>query len=220
MNSLLSLPGFEYKIVSQDWHPENHVSFARNHSPPNNIPGVSTISVANSELSGQNRRSVEMRLWPPHCIQGQPGAEIVQGLSVDEVDLFVQKGTAEDTEMLSIFTDIRGNTDCYPRAVSHDAVQCLRSKGITHLFIVGLAGDYCVRQTALDAANSGFTTCVVQEGTRCVDPVNGWSDALSEFEEAGVKVVSHEGGEVARVKAIGSKSQIAEARADRTTFEH
>lgn len=137
-----------------------------------------------------------------HCLQGTKGADFVDEFLRDNVDLVVQKGMHENSEMYSIFSDAFGNFNCVGKGVSHDVIELLNARKVSHVFIVGLAGDYCVRYTALDAAKSGFATYVVQDGTRCVDPEQGWHDTLKEFEQLGVHVVLASGSEVSKVKAL------------------
>ena len=137
-----------------------------------------------------------------HCVQGTKGADFIDEFLLDKVDLVVQKGMDENSEMYSVFSDAFGNFNCVGRGVSHDVIELLKAKQVSHVFLVGLAGDYCVRYTALDAAKSGFATYVIQEGTRCVDPGQGWHDTLEDLERLGVRVVHASGSEVSKVKTL------------------
>ena len=88
-------------------------------------------------------------------------------------------------------------------AASHDLAELLHHAGVTHVFTVGLAGDYCVKCTALDAKKEGFGVYVVQEATRCVDAgEQGWGAAQKEMNDAGIDIISTEGPEVERVKRL------------------
>lgn len=121
------------------------------------------------------------------------------------VDVIVRKGMRADMEMYSVFADAFGNFDCREAGgVSHDVVGLLRGKGVTSVFVVGLAGNYCVKETALDAARSGFETYVVREGVRCVDPEGGWEGAMGKLGEGGIRVVSEDGPEVAQVRNLAT----------------
>jgi nicotinamidase-related amidase len=137
-----------------------------------------------------------------HCVQGTKGADFVDDFLQDKVDIVVQKGMDEKSEMYSVFSDAFGNFDCAGRGVSHDVIELLKARQVSHVFVVGLAGDYCVKCTALDAAKAGFTAYVVEEGTRCVDPGQGWRGTLQDFERVGVRVVRADGSEISKVKTL------------------
>lgn len=203
INSLVSLPGFVIKIATQDFHPPSHISFAPNHPPPNNKPFESSVDMRNW-VSGKDVETVKQRLWPVHCVQGTPGAEFIEEFRHDEVDVVVQKGMDKRSEMYSVFADAFGNFECVGTGVSHDVVQLLRAKQVSHVFVVGIAGDFCVRCTALDAVKAGFPAYVVEDATRCVDPDRGWQDTVKEFGLAGVRKVSASGPEISRVKALAA----------------
>ena len=92
--------------------------------------------------------------------------------------------------------------DCHPTGVSEDLVSVFKDRGITHVYTVGVAGDYCVLFTAVDAKRAGFVSYVVEEGTKCVDMGEGWEKTKKEFEKGVVQVVGAEGEEVRRVKDL------------------
>jgi len=106
----------------------------------------------------------------------------------------IEKGIDPRVEMYSAFYDPLRN----PRVSDSGLAAVLRDSGVTHVYVVGLAGDYCVRCTAADAHAEGFVTYVVEEGTRAVDSV-GWAACKTEIEEGGVSVVSKDGPEVRRL---------------------
>lgn len=188
---MLSLP-FALKIATKDFHPRDHVSFASNHPPPNNKPFESVITIANPLNPSETETT---RLWPDHCVQGTPGSELVPELDVDKVDHIVEKGQDKRVEMYSAFADPFRN----PTVTRSKLADTLRDRGITHVYIVGLAMDYCVNFTAVDSAKEMFTTYVVQEGTKAVDPSN-WGNVKSQLEAEGVALVNMDGEEVNRVK--------------------
>lgn len=131
-----------------------------------------------------------------HCVQDSPGAELLPELKSEVLDGVFKKGAVEGVETYSAFYD--------PFKIEDTGLAArLRSEGVTSVFVVGLAGDYCVRCTALDARREGFETLVVEEGTRCVDPA-AWAGVRAELEGVGVRVVSVDGEEVARVRALGA----------------
>ncbi len=151
---------------------------------------------------GKEDEKVRQRLWPPHCVQGTKGAAFIDDFQHEKVDIVVQKGLDHKSEMYSIFADAFGNFDCEGRAVSHNVVKILKDKRVSHLFIVGLAGDYCVRYTALDAVKAGFAVYVVDEGTKCVDLEQGWAETVQAFERSGVRVVQATGPEINKVRSL------------------
>jgi nicotinamidase-related amidase len=202
INSLVSLSGFVIKIATQDFHPSSHISFASNHPPPDNRPFESIVDMKNW-LPGKESETVKQKLWPVHCVQGTKGADFVDEFLQDRVDIVVQKGMNEKAEMYSVFADAFGNFNCVGTGVSHDVVEILKAKQVSHVFIVGVAGDFCVKYTALDAVKRGFAAYVVEEGTKCVSPGQGWRETVQEFERAGVQVVRADGPEISKIKAFG-----------------
>ena len=131
------------------------------------------------------------------------GAEIIDEIDVDKLDLMVKKGMDERVEMYSVFADSFGNMMAGSGGVSHDLAKVLEEKGISHVYVVGLAGDYCVKATAIDAAKAGFESFVVEEGTRCVSSQD-WDATKDDLHRHNVKVVSGDGEEVGRVRAIAA----------------
>ncbi|KAH7367736.1 isochorismatase [Plectosphaerella cucumerina] len=180
---------FVTKIATKDWHPADHTSFASNH--PGAEPFISTTAIVNPRNPAEEYTS---RLWPVHCVQGTAGAELVPELDVTRIDEIVEKGQVREVEMYSAFYD----PFKAPRVADSGLAGRLRDAGVTDVYVVGLAGDYCVKCTALDAASEGFNVWLVEEGTRCVDP-GSWEDVKTDLQAAGVKVVSATGPEVRRV---------------------
>lgn len=130
------------------------------------------------------------QLWPVHCVEGTPGAAIIPEIEVARFDLFVQKGKHSQVEMYSAFADAFGNIDpsvTLP-SVSMNITLELQAKGVTDVFVVGLAGDFCVKCTAIDSVKAGFRTWLVEEGTKCVVPTD-WNQTKEELQMAGVSVV-------------------------------
>lgn len=128
-------------------------------------------------------------------MQGTRGAELVPELDASRVDHVIEKGQDSRVEMYSAFAD-PFRDPCVSRS---GLAELLRREGVTHCFVVGLAMDYCVRWTAVDAAKEGFETVVVREGTKAVD-AEAWDDVVKEMEKEGVKMVRIDGEEVKRVK--------------------
>lgn len=188
INKLLDSNAFEYKVATKDWHPPNHISFASNHPEPNNKPFESFIEMKNV-VAGKPHETMRQRLWPRHCEQGSRGAELVSQLHTEKVDLIVEKGTDERVEMYSAFSDSFGNATEGKGGVTHDLARVLRDKGITDVCCVGLAGDYCLNYSALDATKAGFKTYLIEEGQRCVDPQT-WPKVKEGLAAGKVEVVS------------------------------
>jgi len=158
---------FDLVVATQDWHPQNHGSFASNH--PNREPGQ-TI-----DLNG-----LEQRLWPDHAVQGSKGAEFVPGLNQSRIARVFKKGTNPEVDSYSGFFDNgqRGDTglDAY-----------LKEQGVTEVYVVGLALDYCVKFTAMDAERIGFDTTVVVDASR---PVADGPGAVEAMKAVGVEIVT------------------------------
>ncbi|KAK5000836.1 NAD(+) salvage pathway protein [Elasticomyces elasticus] len=194
INSLLTLP-FTTRIATKDYHPRAHISFASNHPPPDNKPFESIITIANPYNPSETQTS---RLWPDHCVQGTPGAELIQELDAKNIQHVVEKGKDERVEMYSAFTDPFEN----PSVSTSELAKILREAQTTHVFVTGLATDYCVKHTAIDAAKEGFKTYVVKDAVRGVDPSpEGCGAAEKDMEAAGIVMVRLDGEELGMVKA-------------------
>ncbi|KAJ5130375.1 uncharacterized protein N7515_006414 [Penicillium bovifimosum] len=190
INTLLSKPGFTMRILTKDYHPKDHISFASNHPGPENQPFSSYVTM-NNPAPGKESESKLQQLWPVHCVADTAGAEIIPEIDSSNVDLVVRKGMRPEVEMYSVFADAFGNCDpgAHTHSVSLDVAAALRAQGVTDVVVVGLAGDYCVKATAIDAARVGFKSWVVEEGTKCVVPAN-WEDIKRELKDSGVSVIS------------------------------
>ncbi|KAE8451092.1 hypothetical protein EG329_004764 [Mollisiaceae sp. DMI_Dod_QoI] len=191
INTLLTLP-FSLKIATKDWHPPDHISFATNH--PNAQPFTSFTTITNPSNPSEK---YESRLWPVHCVQNTPGAELVKELDRGRVERVVEKGMRREVEMYSAFFDPLRE----PRCCDSGLVRVLREGGVTDVFVVGLAFDYCVKATAVDARREGFGTWVVREGTRGVD-AGAWEEVEGELKGEGVVCVDFEGEEVGWVRGL------------------
>jgi len=162
---------FDLVVATQDWHPKEHGSFASNHKNMN--PGDQI------ELFGLNQV-----LWPDHCIQHTYGAEISKALNTSVIDHIVKKGTDILIDSYSGFFDNGKKKE----TGLHDY---LKSKGVDMVFVVGLATDYCVKFTALDAAALGYRTFVVPDATRAVNLNDGdYPKALEEMKAAGIGMIN------------------------------
>ncbi len=193
VNYLLTLP-FKLKIATKDFHPRDHISFASNHPPPDNKPFETVITIKNPHNPSETQQS---RLWPVHCVQNTPGSDLVPELDVAKLDHVVEKGQDERVEMYSAFADPFRN----PTVHRSRLARLLKDAQITHVYIVGLAADYCVRYTAIDSAKEGFRTYVVREATRPVDSAS-WPSVEAELEQAGVGLISIDQSEIAMVQSL------------------
>lgn len=179
------------RVASQDYHPANHISFASNHPAPNNQPFESFIEMTNpNPPPGQKAETKLQQLWPVHCVADSPGAALIPEIRQDSFDLVVQKGKHPQVEMYSVFSDAFGSIDPTEtkQSVSADITSELQAKGVTDVFVVGLAGDYCVKYTAMDAVKAGFKSWLIEDATKCVVPDN-WDHVKDELRTAGVSVI-------------------------------
>jgi nicotinamidase-related amidase len=188
VNKLLDLP-FLIKIATRDWHPADHISFASNHAGKNPYTDFTTIV---NPLNASE--TYETRLWPVHCVQNTLGAELVHELDVKKIDKVVEKGQRREVEMYSAFYAPLKN----PRVSDSGLVGMLKEKGVTDVFVVGLAFDYCVMSTAVDAAREGFKTVVLAEASRAVD-ASKYDEIKAQLKAKGVDVVSVQSEELAKV---------------------
>lgn len=170
-NRLSASPRFDRVVLTQDWHPVDHQSFAARHT------GRSPGEVI--ELHG-----LTQVLWPVHCVQGTRGADFAPGLELARVAHIAQKGMDPAVDSYSGFFD-NGRR----HATGLEAY--LRGAGVTKVSVLGLATDYCVKWTALDAASLGFDTEVVVDGCRGVGLAPGdIPAALEALRDAGVTLVT------------------------------
>lgn len=162
---------FDLVIATQDWHPEDHGSFASNN------PGKQIGEM--SELGG-----LPQILWPVHCVQDTPGAEFVTELNMSNITRIFVKGTDKGIDSYSGFFD-NGHKK------STGLHNFLKEKEVKRVFVMGLALDYCVKYTALDAANLGFKTYLVEDGCRGVGLAeNDIPDSLEEMRENGIIIIN------------------------------
>ncbi|MDH4140736.1 MAG: bifunctional nicotinamidase/pyrazinamidase [Coriobacteriia bacterium] len=164
------MPSFELIVATQDWHPADHASFASNH------PGTQPGDVV--DLDG-----IDQVLWPDHCVQDSPGASFHSGMDIGPVGHVVRKGTDPRIDSYSAFFD---NLHLKETGL----VDFLREQGVSRVYLVGLATDYCVKFTALDGVQAGFEVVVVADGVRAVDLSPGDGErAIEEARSAGCTIV-------------------------------
>lgn len=161
---------YDLVVATQDWHPTDHKSFASN-NPDRNIGEV-------IDLNG-----LQQIMWPVHCVQNSKGASFADALNQEKIDKVFVKGTDPEIDSYSGFFD-------NGKRKSTGLGDYLKSKGISKIAVVGLAADYCVKFTALDAASLGFEVEVHKAGTRAVNlQPDDYENAIEEMEKAGIRVV-------------------------------
>lgn len=144
----------------------------------------------NNPAPGKEHETKPQLLWPIHCVANSPGASLIPEIEHDRLDLFIHKGQHSQVEMYSAFADAFGNLELAKAAgsVDIDLASVLREKSVTDVFVVGLAGDYCVKCTAIDAVRAGFRSWLIEEGTKSVVPAD-WDKVKDELRAAGVSVI-------------------------------
>ncbi|XWW92767.1 hypothetical protein V2A60_000693 [Cordyceps javanica] len=189
INSLLRLP-FALKVATRDWHPPDHISFASTHNHQQQQdqgqqgqqkPPVQPFTSSHTITHPSSGARYTTTLWPVHCVAGTPGAALVPELDAARLDRVLDKGRRADREMYSAFRDPFGESDSGLAAA-------LRAAGVTHVYVAGLALDYCVRATAEHAAELGFATAVLDDATRAVFP-DARDGVLAALRARGVDVV-------------------------------
>jgi nicotinamidase/pyrazinamidase len=168
---------FDHVLLTQDWHPPGHISFASSH--PGKRPFTDTIETPYGTQT----------LWPDHCIQGTPGADLDPRLHIPRAELILRKGFRPNIDSYSAFLEDDHQT---PTGLAG----YLRERNLTRLFLCGLAYDFCVGFSALDGAALGFTCLVLEDLSRAVDlpPSHGRPGTVEKtntrFAESGVQRVS------------------------------
>lgn len=168
------MPTFDLVVATQDWHPADHGSFAASHA--GRQPGEMI------DLHG-----LQQVLWPPHCIQRTAGAGFASELDISHVDHVIRKGTDPAIDSYSAFFD-----NGHRKATGLQEFLAHRHAG--ELFVLGLATDYCVKFTVLDALELGYKVCVIEEGCRGVDLSAGdVSRAIDQMRNQGARIIdSHD----------------------------
>ena len=158
---------FRYVVLTQDWHPADHVSFAANH------PGTEPYQTIALPYGTQV-------LWPTHCVQGSDSAALAPGLEVPHAQLIIRKGYHRDIDSYSAFFEADGKT---PTGLAG----YLRERGITRCFLAGLATDFCVAWSAIDARKQGFEAVVIDDATRGIDLDGSLAQAWNDMTAVGVQ---------------------------------
>lgn len=158
---------FANVVLTQDWHTADHVSFAASHSDKQPFDTV-------------DLHYGSQVLWPDHCVQGTEGAALSNELEVHHAGLIIRKGFNRHLDSYSAFTEADGRTTTGLAAY-------LRARGVKRVFLAGLATDYCVAWSALDARKADFETYVIEDACRAIDLQGSLAKAWADMTEAGVK---------------------------------
>jgi nicotinamidase/pyrazinamidase len=158
---------FENVVMTQDWHTPHHVSFASSH------PGQKPFDVIKLAYGDQV-------LWPDHCVQGSEGAQLAKDLDIPQAGLIIRKGFHNDVDSYSAFLEADKQTHT-------GLASYLRERKIDTVFITGLATDFCVAWTAIDARRAGLEAYVVEDACRGIDVGGSLAKAWSDMSAAGVK---------------------------------
>ncbi len=159
--------GFENVVMTQDWHPPHHMSFASSHE------GKKPFDTMQVSYGDQV-------MWPDHCVQGTEGAQLAKDLDIPHAGLIIRKGFRKDVDGYSAFLEADKKT---PSGLS----SYFKERGIDTVFIGGLATDFCVAWTAVDARHAGLTTYVVEDACRAIDVNGSLAKAWADMTAAGVK---------------------------------
>lgn len=162
------MPQFDLVVATQDWHPHGHKSFASSH------PGSAVFSTIH--LNG-----LEQVLWPDHCLQDEHGAELASELHKSPIEAIFRKGMNPEIDSYSGFYD-NGHLK------STGLADYLKGRSITDVYVTGLAGDYCVYFSALDALDAKFNTYLVDDATRAIND-QGYEKAKKHLANNGAKII-------------------------------
>lgn len=160
---------FLHVILTQDWHPARHVSFASSHS------GKKPYDMIDLPYGRQV-------LWPDHCIQGSKGAELAAALDIPKAEMIIRKGYHSATDSYSAFAEA-------DRVTRTGLAGYLNERGIRDVFCAGLATDFCVSWTALDALEAGFNSVIIENACRAINADGSLAAARRQWREQGVETV-------------------------------
>lgn len=158
---------FPLVIATQDWHPPGHKSFASSHADREVMEVI-------------EYRGISQVLWPDHCMQGTHGAAFSTELEADRIEAIFRKGTDPEIDSYSGFFD-------NGRQKSTGLTGYLRDKGVEKVWVCGLAADFCVYYTAMDALDQGYDAHIIENASRAIDPV-GYAEKRSRFLDKGGEV--------------------------------
>ena len=163
-------PAFRHVVITQDWHTKGHISFASSH------PGKKPFETVQLPYGTQV-------LWPDHCIQGTPDADLHKDLTIPHAELIIRKGYRQHVDSYSAFLEA-------DRTVKTGLTGYLKERGLKSVYFVGLATDFCVAWSALDATRAGFTASVIEDATRAIDTDGSLTKAWRDMTTTGVARIS------------------------------
>jgi nicotinamidase/pyrazinamidase len=158
---------FQHVVLTQDWHTQRHISFASSH------PGKKPFDIVRLPYGDQV-------LWPDHCVQGTDGAALAKDLDLPHAQLIIRKGFNNEVDSYSAFLEA-------DKKSSTGLASYLKERGLTKLFVVGLATDFCVAWSAIDARKAGLEVTVIEDATRGIDAQGSLAKAWADMSAAGVK---------------------------------
>jgi nicotinamidase/pyrazinamidase len=161
---------FETVVITQDWHPANHISFAAQHRGRAPFESI-TLPYG------------EQTLWPTHCVQATPGAELHRGLAIPHANLILRKGSNQYIDSYSAFLEA-------DRITKTGLDGYFSSRGITDVYLCGLATDYCVAWSAEDAVHFGLHATIIEDACRAIDLNGSLAEAWQRLSAAGVARIS------------------------------
>jgi nicotinamidase/pyrazinamidase len=165
INKLAKL--FENVVVTQDWHTPGHASFASSHA------GKKPFETTKLRYGTQV-------LWPDHCVQGSQDAAVHKDIAIPQAQLIIRKGFHKDTDSYSAFMEADGKT-------STGLAAYLKARGVKEVYVAGLATDFCVAWSALDARKAGFKAAVIEDASRGIDLNGSVAKAWADMAKAGVR---------------------------------
>lgn len=157
---------FANVVITQDWHPAGHISFASSHA------GKKPLDIVAAPYGDQ-------LLWPDHCVQGADGAALAKDLRAPQAQLIIRMGFRKQLDSYSTFTEADGRTTTGLTAY-------LKARRLNRIFLAGLATDFCVAWSALDARKEGFETYVIEDACRGIDAHGSLAKAWADMTRAGV----------------------------------
>ena len=163
------MAAFDHVLLTQDWHPRGHGSFASSHA------GRQPFETVEMPYGAQT-------LWPDHCVQGTPGAAFHDALDTDRAELIVRKGFDPAIDSYSAFYE-------NDRKTATGLSGYMKTRGFRRVFAAGLATDFCVHFSAVDAAREGFEILVIEDACRAIDLEGSLAAARGAMTEAGVRMV-------------------------------
>ena len=170
------VPLFPHVVLTQDWHPQGHLSFASSHT------GAEAFQAIEVEYGRQT-------LWPDHCVQQSVGAEFHPALDVTKAELVLRKGFRREIDSYSAFRE-------NDRVTKTGLAGYLREREIERIFLAGLAYDYCVRFSAVDASHEGFEVVVIEDACRAIGLNGSVEETRLQFAERGVRQIQAGNGSV------------------------